>query len=236
MVLLLLLAGLAAAFGAPFLDDIICENLQRNPPSAIAEHIKTLARKRGQLVYTDEYGQDVLDRWHKERGRFIENILRPQLTDLQRRAKYREVFSAEIERQISRFAGSAEPFKRDMAPIQYEHYCAAIMRRVGWNAAVTKASGDQGADVIAEANGLRIVLQCKLINGSTGNKAVQEVSAARLHYGCDYAAVVTHIGYTQSARRLAATNGISLLQHDDLEQWASNLLRNPKPTTMLLSA
>ena len=228
MVLLIALFGFSVAIIAAFVDSSICATLRSNPPVAISQHIKTLARKRAQLVYTDEYGSEILTKWHKECAHFIEAHIAPSLTDMQRRAKFYPIIEQEIERQISALTPEQTSFDRSMPPIQYEHYCAEIMRQAGWQATVTKASGDQGADVIAEANGIRIVLQCKLLNGAVGNKAVQEVSAARLHYGCDHAAVVTHISYTQSAKRLASTNVVSLLHHDDLQSWAQQLMNAPQ--------
>jgi restriction system protein len=49
-----------------------------------------------------------------------------------------------------------------------------------------------------------------------GNKAVQEVTAAKNHERADYAAVVTNNRYTLPAEQLAATNGVLLLHYADL--------------------
>ncbi len=81
---------------------------------------------------------------------------------------------------------------------------------------MTAVTGDQGADVLAERNGVRLVLQCKLYNQPVGNKAVQEVYAARNFQGCDIAAVVSNAAFTPSARQIAATTGVHLLHHDQL--------------------
>jgi HJR/Mrr/RecB family endonuclease len=56
----------------------------------------------------------------------------------------------------------------------------------------------------------------KAVQSPVGNKAVQEVAAARIHEQDDYAAVVTNSRYTSAARQLAATNGVLLLHHSDL--------------------
>jgi restriction system protein len=86
----------------------------------------------------------------------------------------------------------------------------------GWNTTVTKASGDQGADVVADKSGVRIVLQCKLYSGPVGNKAVQEAFTAQRHYAVHRSAVVTNAEFTKSARELASTTGVLLLHYSDL--------------------
>src|ERR1700730_11505635 len=65
---------------------------------------------------------------------------------------------------------------------------------------------DQGVDVVAEKNGIRLVLQCKLYSRPVGNKAVQEAAAARAHEAADYGVVVSNNRYTQDAQQLASTN------------------------------
>lgn len=47
--------------------------------------------------------------------------------------------------------------------------CAQELRQSGWNARVQ--GRDQDVDVMAEKNGVRVVLQCKLYAGPVGNKA-----------------------------------------------------------------
>jgi restriction system protein len=60
-------------------------------------------------------------------------------------------------------------------------------------------------------DGRKMVVQCKLYSSPVGNDAVQQVSAARMHEKADLAAVVALRGYTKSARELAATNNVYLL-------------------------
>jgi restriction system protein len=61
-----------------------------------------------------------------------------------------------------------------------------------------------------------LILQCKLWNAPVGNKAVQEIAAAKSHYFAKGAAVVSNQSYTPSARVLAKSNGVLLLHHTDL--------------------
>jgi restriction endonuclease Mrr len=116
--------------------------------------------------------------------------------------------AAEIERETG--------FDDAMSPIDYEHFCATVLRRKGWKCEVTKASGDQGIDVLATKGGIRLALQCKMYSSPVGNAAVQEIVAAKVHVGATVAAVVATNGYTRSAHDLAHTTKTLLLHHGDL--------------------
>ncbi len=72
--------------------------------------------------------------------------------------------------------------------------------------------------IIAKKNGVVLVLQCKLWDTPVGNKAVQEIAAARGHYFANGAAVVSNQSYTAAAKVLAQSNRVLLLHHSDLEK------------------
>jgi restriction system protein len=101
---------------------------------------------------------------------------------------------------------------------EFELYCREVLQEAGWRAALTPGSGDQGADIIAEKDGRRVVIQCKFYNGTVGNKAVQEAYAAAAFQDAPYAVVVTNSVYTKSAHQLAHKNGVLLMHHTDLER------------------
>jgi hypothetical protein len=108
-------------------------------------------------------------------------------------------------------------FEADMTPYEFEQFCASRLSGAGWNARATQASGDQGADVVAEKDGKVAVFQCKMYSQPVGNKAVQEIVAAKSFHHADYAAVVSNADYTRSARALAQANGVLLLHYHDLD-------------------
>jgi restriction system protein len=107
-------------------------------------------------------------------------------------------------------------FRKSMSPQEFEHYCAAVLQERRWKTRVTRMSGDQGVDIVAEKRGLRIAIQCKKYSKPVGNQAVQEVVAAMAHVGAQRGVVVTTLGYTPAAERLAASNRVLLLLHSDL--------------------
>ena len=105
-----------------------------------------------------------------------------------------------------------------MSPGEFEHYCAAVLRDMKWDARVTQASVDQGVDIVAEKRGLRIVIQCKKYSKPVGNYAVQEIVAGIAHEDAQRGVVVTNVAYTAGAKKLAASNNVLLLHYSELHR------------------
>ena len=102
--------------------------------------------------------------------------------------------------------------------LDYEKVITNKLKELGFNAKTTKASGDQGADVLADKGGVSFAIQCKLYSKPVGNKAVQEANAARDFYKKDYAVVVSNAGYTKSARTAANACDVILINDTQLEK------------------
>jgi len=197
------------------------EEIQQCIERVVNQHIKTLTIRRSQAVYQDPYGREVTAKWDRELAEFIAFHIMPALPTESRQAmttqieKIGEYVESRVISNVSdrpRIAG----FSEAMTPTEFEQFCAAQLRSSGWDARVTQASGDQGVDVIATKNGKKLVVQCKLYGRPVGNKAVQEISAARLHEAADFAAVVSNQRYTPAACRLAQTNGVALLHFSEM--------------------
>lgn len=185
----------------------------------ISRHLPVLARKRNMLITKDDYGNVIFDKWIREKEYYIRKLnyfplITPYYSGM-------DAFdqSLILDGMINKFLQTSDIEiidVSDMTPTEYEHYCADILREQGWEARVTQGSGDQGVDVIAEKNGIKIAVQCKKYSSPVGNKAVQEVTAGKGFYGADYGMVVTNNTYTASAKQLANSQLIFLLHHDDL--------------------
>lgn len=94
---------------------------------------------------------------------------------------------------------------------EFEQYVALVLADNGFkHVQVTKGSGDQGADVLAERNGISYAIQCKNYEGAVGNYAVQEAYAAAQFYRCDKAAVICPGQFTRGAKELAEATGVTL--------------------------
>jgi len=105
----------------------------------------------------------------------------------------------------------------EMEGHQFEQFCASILRKNGFESVdVTRGSGDQGVDIIAERDGIKYAIQCKRYSQAVGNKAVQEVFAGKTFYHCHVGAIITNNYFTKPAIELAKENGIVLWDRDFL--------------------
>ena len=103
-----------------------------------------------------------------------------------------------------------------MTGAEFEVFIAHLFQKLGYKAEVTKLSGDQGVDVIAERDGIRIGIQAKCYSEPVGNAAVQEVIAGTSFYKLDKGFVVTNSSFTPAAKRLAEEARVAL--------WDKNVL------------
>lgn len=94
---------------------------------------------------------------------------------------------------------------------EFEAYVALVLGDNGFkHVEITKGSGDQGVDILAERNGRTYAIQCKNYEGAVGNFAVQEAYAGAQFYGCDVAAVICPGTFTKGAKELAESTGVVL--------------------------
>jgi HJR/Mrr/RecB family endonuclease len=97
-----------------------------------------------------------------------------------------------------------------MGGIEFENLISLLFSKMGYVTKVTKSSGDQGVDIIAEKNGHKIGIQAKCYAKAVNNSAIQEVVAGIRHYQLDKTIVVTNNYFTKSAQELAKINGVIL--------------------------
>lgn len=102
---------------------------------------------------------------------------------------------------------------------EFEDYLRVLFLERGYQVQMTPITGDYGADLILSKGGRRIVVQAKRYKKNVGLKAVQEVSTAKLHYKADECWVITNSGYTDPAKKLAASNGVKLVDRVLLVKW-----------------
>ena len=94
---------------------------------------------------------------------------------------------------------------------EFEYFCAELLKCNGFSEVrVTKGSGDQGVDIIADKRGLKYAIQCKNYAAPLGNKPVQEVATGKIFYDCNVAIVLTNSTFTAGAISLADATGVLL--------------------------
>lgn len=186
--------------------------------SIIKNHKDELKTRRKQTTFKLAYGLEDDKKWQEEKKLFIEKVLFAEyrLLGIKDAIASRYDFNLALDEITTDYTNTKHDFSNDMDPYDYEHFVCDELISLGWESEVTKASGDQGADVIAYQNGVSIAIQCKLYKGLVGNDAVQQVIAGKIFYNTDFGVVVTNSDFTKSARQIATTSGVFLLHHDQL--------------------
>lgn len=105
-----------------------------------------------------------------------------------------------------------------MTGIEFENFLCDLFQKMGYHTLSTKASGDQGIDVIAEKDSMKIGIQAKCYTGTVGNSAVQEAVAGKIYYACDKVMVITNSRFTKAAIDLAKANNVILWDRDMLKE------------------
>ena len=106
-----------------------------------------------------------------------------------------------------------------MDGFQFEDFLVEIFQTMGYDVKETKRTQDQGADLFVTRFGKDMVIQAKNYSGSVGNSAVQQVISAKTFYGCDEAMVVTNSYFTRSAKELAESALVRLIDRDELQKY-----------------
>lgn len=107
---------------------------------------------------------------------------------------------------------------------EFEHFVCELYKKMGYKAEVTKQSGDQGLDGIAEKGDKRIGVQAKCYSGTVGNSAVQEAVAGKSYYHCGKVVVITNNYFTPFAKELAQSNDVILWDRDILKEKIKELM------------
>jgi len=185
------------------------------------EYSETLLRKRRNIRTIGDYGEVNNESWEKEIRYFLSKVIAVPEPAMKRVGVH---LIRLVDPILDTLGETAPPQLQDVfleshSPQQYEELCAQEMRIVGYDASLTKASGDQGVDVIARKGAVTVVLQCKMYSLPVGNKAVQEIYAGKKFLEADLAAVVSNQEFTESARQLAQALDVLLLHHSQLRSF-----------------
>ena len=202
--------------------------------AALATHARALYIQREQLKKIDPYGNVDYAKFFEHLPYFIENVIARDLREnrldvsILKNQRYVKDLLTRIGWAIVAEAEKEQEHDLSLVKtgIEYELFCKQKLERAGWSVRTTPATGDQGADLIAEKNGLITILQCKFWSQPVGNKAVQEAYAAKAFHKADFAAVVTNAAYTAAAQQLAQTSAVLLLHHQALSDLDNQLTCN----------
>lgn len=111
----------------------------------------------------------------------------------------------------------------EMDGVQFERFCCSLLLQNGfYDVDITRVSGDQGVDILAEKDGIRFAIQCKCFASDIGNTPIQEVYAGKEMYNCHIGVVMTNRYFTPGARELAEKTRTLLWDRDKLAEFVNN--------------
>lgn len=101
----------------------------------------------------------------------------------------------------------------------FEFFCADLLQKRGFlDVEVTKGSGDNGVDILAEKDGVSYAIQCKRYDEPVGVKAVQEAYAGRDYYDKMVGVVMSNQYFTKNAVEMVRKLKILLWDRGYLEE------------------
>ena len=162
----------------------------------------------------DDYGDEVFnDKAFEKELETLSNKLYPT----------NSAYSIEIRNKLRRYA--IDNFKKGRYTNQtniltgedFEISLATLFKLKGYIVTLTSKTGDQGADLIMEKNGKKIIVQAKYYTGNVGNDAVQQVNSAVSFYNANEGWVITNSNFTPSAIKLATKLKIKLINGHQLK-------------------
>lgn len=112
-----------------------------------------------------------------------------------------------------------------MTGTEFENFCAHILEKNGYQVVTqTKATGDQGVDIIAKKDNIKYAIQCKRYKNPVGNHSVMEVCSGKIYYGCNIGVVMTNSTFTPQAVEHAKKTGILLWDRESIKKMSLQYL------------
>ncbi|WQT34458.1 restriction endonuclease [Helicobacter pylori] len=124
---------------------------------------------------------------------------------------FQGVISSYKKRQLKRALQKIDA----MNGFEFEEYSKIFFTSKGFEVSITQKSGDYGADLIIEKDGIKWAVQAKRYSHKVSPKAIQEVVSSKAYYACEKACVITNSYFTQAAQKLAQANGVILIDRDE---------------------
>lgn len=109
-----------------------------------------------------------------------------------------------------------------MSGTDFELFVKELLESMHYKCQLTKTTGDQGIDIIAEKDKVKIAVQTKCYSNKVGNHAIMEAVAGMKHYSASKCMVITNNYFTKKAIELANSNSVILWDRDALVEKMCN--------------
>lgn len=128
-----------------------------------------------------------------------------------------------IERQRQ-----AEDYWKSLKGIEFEDALKKLYTDLGYSVIRTKASCDEGIDLILRKDKEKIIVQCKGHEKPIGVGAVRDLYGVMMHSGAERAVLACPVGFTDGVRKFADGKPIELLTAKELVGMAESVHNDKK--------
>lgn len=127
-------------------------------------------------------------------------------------------FKSKKHKEYKKVAAGISDLDR-MNGFEFEEYVADLLRKLKYkNVKVTRKTGDNGVDILAEKGSRKYAIQCKRNNPNNklSNAAIQQVFTGKQLYKCTHAMVITTSYFTKPAWDTGKELGVTLWTRNKL--------------------
>ncbi len=106
-----------------------------------------------------------------------------------------------------------------LSGIEFEDVIATLLAKLGCRVTRTRATGDEGIDLVLHLEGVKLVVQCKRWRGDIGAPIVRDFFGALIHAGAAHGFIITTARFTPSAVSFARQKPLTLIDGRLLLKW-----------------
>lgn len=117
---------------------------------------------------------------------------------------------------------SQHNFWHSLTGSQFEIEVARYFQKIGYEASVTKATGDEGIDINLLKDSKRIIVQCKAHKGAIGVQVARDLLGTLLHSKANSAILVSLNGFSKNVYEFVEDKPILLLTTDEILKQINN--------------
>lgn len=194
--------------------------------AAAKNNIDELATQQSQWVAAGSSGMHDPKKWDKEKRRFIEEMIKPALTDctplsmteVDRLCLILDYMTWDVQHANTsyKFRGHLdEPSSSD-----YLHFCARILREREWKVRTAHANKSD-AHLLATRKAMSIVAMCKPQSVPVGSESLREAHELQHKHKARKVVIISNAPFTTSVQKDAEKSEALLLHHFDLSLLAS---------------
>ncbi len=189
--------------------------------AAVRNNIEELSQRQLQLVTTDQNGLHDPKKWDKEKRRFIEDAVKPALTDCaplsateaERLSLILDylVCDEQCRKSRYRFHGMLD----ESCQAEYLRFCMRLLKDRGWKVRCT-GYNKPDAHLLAGRDGLTLIAKCKAQSVPVGADTIREAQSLKQKHDARKAVIISNAPFATAAHKQANESNTLLLHHFDL--------------------